>query len=308
MVGASPALLASLADVEMYASETEPLVIVGRTGVGKGLLVRRLHRLGRPGRPFITVSGAELSPTLYQSQLYGHVRGAFTGAAGAAPGFLASAESGTLFIDELHLVDKVVQGALLRALQDRTWTPLGGTRELRVGCRFVFATQRPIDELMESGILLADLRWRLGEAVIAVPDLAERIEDLPDLAEEFLARKASELGLDPGLDPVRLSIPLMARLIGRPWAGNIRELENVVREAALRAAFRGSAVVEVGDLPRRIRTAPMDHGLKPEARRIVVAWASRRKATTRAEIAQALGVSTATVDLDRHAFSRPAQK
>jgi DNA-binding NtrC family response regulator len=300
MLGDSPALLAAMVDVEMYAPEAEPLVIVGRTGVGKGLLVRRLHTLGRPGRPLVTVSGAELSPTLYQSQLYGHVRGAFTGAAGAAPGFLATAEAGTLFIDELHLVDKVVQGALLRALQDRTWTPLGGTRELQVGCRFVFATHRPIDELMQTGTLLADLRWRLGEAVIAVPDLLERLEDLPDLAEGFLARKVDELGLNRVLDPVRFSVLVMARLLGYPWAGNIRELENVIREAALRATFRGSALVEVGDLPRRFRTATMESGLRPEARRIVVAWASRRKATTRAEIAEALGVSTATVDLDRH--------
>lgn len=298
IVGQSGLLLRAVADTDLYARVEDPVIIQGETGVGKSLFARRLHeRSGRAGA-LITVAGGELADGLYQSQLYGHRRGAFTGAVGDSRGLFEAAAGGSLFVDELHLTSLSIQGALLRALQERRWTPVGTVREQELTCRFIFACQRPLDELVREGLLLPDLRWRLGEAVVRVPALFQRLEDVPLLADHFLRCRVAELSGAFAVVPERLSASVMAAMLGREWPGNVRELEGVVREAVLRAAGREGRVVELEDLPGRLGPGG-PRPLGPERRRIVVGWATAHRAITRAELAHSLGVSTATVDVDR---------
>ena len=246
IVGESPAVLAMLDVVQRAAQVALPVVVVGESGTGKELVARALHAAGpRRDRPFVAINCGAMPEPLLESELFGHVRGAFTGADRDRKGLFEIADGGTLFLDEVADTGPAMQAKLLRVLQDGVVRRVGDERTRKVDVRVVAATQRPLTELAAAGRFRDDLRFRLEVITVAVPPLRARAEDLPALVEHLLAR------LRPGAPP-RLTRAAWRALSGHGWPGNVRELEN----ALARAVALGGDVIDVGDLPEAVTARP----------------------------------------------------
>ena len=220
LLGIGPRLAETLAEIEKVAARGSPVLIQGETGVGKELVAAELHRLScRPG-PFVPVNMGGIAPALVQSELFGHVRGAFSGADSAAKGLVVHAERGTLFLDEIGDAPPDVQVSLLRVLQEREVRAVGAHEGRKVDVRFVAATHRELGELVRRGTFREDLFFRLSRWVVRVPPLRERREDLPTIATA-MARRFAET-------PVMLSPRVCVALMRHGWPGNVRELASVV--------------------------------------------------------------------------------
>ena len=221
----------------MVASSALPVLLLGETGVGKELFARWLHRHSpRHGKPLVHVNCAALPETLAESELFGHVRGAFSGAMADRPGRIEAAEGGTLFLDEVGELPLAVQAKLLRTLQNGEIQRLGADRPRRVDVRVLAATNRPLREQVASGAFRADLYHRLSVYPVPIPPLRERGADTLLLAGRFLELNRARLGLRS----LRLSAAAQAALQRYPWPGNVRELEHVISRAALKALSRGA--------------------------------------------------------------------
>ncbi len=230
IVGASPALRRVLAQIEKVAPTDSTVLLLGETGTGKELLARAIHkRSARASRAMINVNCAALPETLIASELFGHEKGAFTGALSRRKGRFELADGGTLFLDEIGDLPADVQVALLRVLQEGEFERVGGSETLRVDVRLVAATNRDLEEAIRDGRFRSDLYFRLNIFPIHVPPLRDRREDVPILVEYFAARHGARLGkrfrhVDRrGMDMLR----------GYTWPGNVRELENVVERAVI---------------------------------------------------------------------------
>jgi len=206
------------------------VLLVGETGCGKGLLARWLHDHGpRGAEPFVELNCAGLKPELWENELFGHEKGAFTGADGAKQGLLEIAHRGTLFLDEIADMDLQVQARLLKVLEEQTFRQLGGLRDQRVDVRLIAATHQPLDRLVRAKLFRRDLYFRLNTLTLEIPPLRERWEDVPYLADWFLER----LGLEVGRPGLELSDEAVEQLARHRWPGNIRELRNVLERAVL---------------------------------------------------------------------------
>jgi DNA-binding NtrC family response regulator len=224
LIGSSNALRAVQKTIGMLADSSATVLITGETGTGKELVARAIHDHGRRGRkPFIAVNCAAIPAELIESELFGHVRGAFTGAVSDRTGAFREAERGTLFLDEIGDMDIAMQAKILRALQERTITPVGG-KPVQVDVRVIAATHRDLKQRVGDGTFREDLFYRLHVVPIHLPALRERIADIVPLAEHFLARVS--VGK-------RLSADAAARLIRHTWPGNVRELKNAMERAAV---------------------------------------------------------------------------
>jgi hypothetical protein len=242
----TPGLVPALELLRLAAPSREPCVLLGETGCGKEVLARRLHELGpRRGRPFVAINAGALPPELAESLLFGHERGAFTGAQDAHRGAFERADGGTLFLDELGEMRLDLQVKLLRVLEERAVLPVGAERPVPVDVRVVAATNREPGAAVRAGHLRLDLWHRLAVFVVHVPPLRARRRDIVALAETFLATAES--------GPTRFSEPALRALARHPWPGNVRELRNVVFRAAL--AARGPVVAE--DDVRKALEAPL---------------------------------------------------
>jgi transcriptional regulator with GAF, ATPase, and Fis domain len=232
LVGASPAMQRLRARVARLVPTTVPVLIQGETGTGKELLARAIH-FGGPRRhgPFVPVNCGALSAELIDAELFGHERGAFTGAVGRRLGRAAEADGGTLFLDEIGELPPLLQCKLLRLLQEGEVQRVGADRPVPVDVRVVAATNRDLRELVARGGFRADCYYRLSGVVVEVPPLRARAGDVVELADRIAARAAAELGRG-GL---ALGDDARGALAGHGWPGNVRELENVVREAVLYA-------------------------------------------------------------------------
>jgi tetratricopeptide (TPR) repeat protein len=241
IVGSSPALAAALARAERLAGGDVPLLVLGESGTGKELLARLVHR-GSPrrDRPLVAVNCAALSETLVLSDLFGHVRGAFTGADRDRAGVFETAEGGTVLLDEIGDLAAVAQGMLLRVLQEGEVRRVGESLPRRVDVRVVAATHRDLAAMVAEGSFRRDLYYRLKGAAIELPPLRDRGDDVLALAEHLLARLA---GRRPGAAAPRLGRPAAARLLAHDWPGNVRELENVLAVAATLAAADGGTIL-----------------------------------------------------------------
>jgi transcriptional regulator with PAS, ATPase and Fis domain len=218
------------AKIDKVASGDANVCIVGESGTGKELLARAIHQIScRRDGPFVPLDCTAIPEGLVESHLFGHVRGAFTGAVDHRTGVFSMAHTGTLFLDELCELSLPMQAKLLRVIQSREFYQVGGTKSIRTDIRLVAATNRDPLRLVEGGLFREDLYYRVAVVVIEVPPLRERREDIPLLVQRFLERFAVSYG-----EPVRRVSPqLMDRLVAMPWPGNVRQLQNYIEQAVV---------------------------------------------------------------------------
>ncbi|MEN9509309.1 MAG: hypothetical protein RLZZ621_1872, partial [Gemmatimonadota bacterium] len=247
LVGESAAIREVLVKVEQIAPVTSTVLIEGESGTGKELVARAIHRLSpRRGRQFIAVNVGALPETLLESELFGHEKGAFTGAAERRLGRFELADSGTLFLDEIGEVPSSTQVKLLRVLEDREVMRVGGAQSFPVDVRVVAATNRPLREHVEDGSFRADLFYRLNVLSVYLPPLRERREDIPLLVRRFVA----EFSAQHDRPFHGIAAEAMALLVEYSWPGNVRELRNLVESMVVLA--HGREIV-ADDIPRAIR-------------------------------------------------------
>jgi DNA-binding NtrC family response regulator len=226
LVGETPGMVHLRRSIETVARSDYPVLILGESGTGKELTARMIHALsGREGRPFQAVNCPAIPEGLLESELFGHVRGAFTGADRDREGLFASASGGTLLLDEIGDLPKAMQVKLLRVLEEGEVRPVGGSGAVPVDVRVLASTNRDLEERIRDGSFREDLYYRLNVLTVAIPPLRDRVEDIPLLAAYFLRQSCREMGLPPkSADP-----EVLAWLSQRPWPGNVRELQNVMR-------------------------------------------------------------------------------
>ena len=246
LIGASPALRDIAALIRKIAHNRSSVLITGESGTGKEVVARTLHFHGnRAAEPFVPINCTAIPEGLLESELFGHVRGAFTGAHASKRGLFEQASGGTLFLDEIGDLGLGLQSKLLRVLQDREVRPVGGNTSVPVDVRIIAATNRDLEKEMADGRFREDLYYRLAVIPIHIPPLRERPEDVPPLAEAFL-RKHDPSGHH------RLTPEALARLTTQPWRGNARELENVIERAV---ALAEGDEIQPEDLPLGDRAA-----------------------------------------------------
>ncbi|MCT9810521.1 nitric oxide reductase transcriptional regulator NorR [Acidovorax sp. Be4] len=241
LLGQSPAFRQLQKDIALVAPSELNVLITGETGVGKELVAQAVHAQSRrAGRPLVSVNCAALPDTLVESELFGHVRGAFTGAVGERQGQFERAHGGTLFLDEVGELSLAVQAKLLRVLQSGQLQRLGSDREHRVDVRVIAATNRPLEEAVRTGRMRADFFHRLSVYPLVVPPLRERGSDILLLCGYFLEENRSRLGAAAELGTVRLDAAAQAALLSCEWPGNVRELEHLISRGVLKALSRHS--------------------------------------------------------------------
>jgi DNA-binding NtrC family response regulator len=240
-VGRSPQMIEIYKLIGMLSGTRAPVLIRGETGTGKELVARAIHEYSPwASEPFVAINCTALAESLLESELFGHVKGAFTGAVADRRGKFELAGSGTIFLDEIGDTSPAFQAKLLRVIQEKEFHPVGGERARKTQARVVAATHRPVEELVRQGKFREDLYFRLRVVEIRIPPLRERRDDIPVLAEHLLARAARELKKD-----VRTIPPAVMRMLQEhDWPGNVRELENAILRAAVMA--RGSALSPEG--------------------------------------------------------------
>jgi len=254
IVGKSPKMLEVYKLVARVATTTATVLVTGDSGTGKELVARAIHNHSpRATKEFVPVNCTALSESLLESELFGHARGAFTGAISAKRGLFEQANGGTLFLDEIGDMGPKMQAQLLRAIQDGEVRPVGGNEAIRVDVRLVAATNRDLDEEVKKGRFREDLFFRINVVTIRLPSLAERKGDIPLLVSHFLTKVSRR----DGRPTAALSEAALALLTSYDWPGNVRELENAVARAV---AVAKDAVVLPSDLPPEIsRQAPVTH-------------------------------------------------
>ena len=284
MVGRSEAMQKVFELVRRVASTRTNVLIRGESGTGKELVARALHKVSdRAEGPFVPVNCGAIPQQLMESELFGHVKGAFTGATHDRHGVFEQAESGTLFLDEIGELDLSMQVKLLRVLQERTLRPVGGSRELSVDCRVVAATNRDLEAAVEAGEFRSDLYFRLNVVPIVLPPLRHRREDIPLLAERFFDRFNREMKRNlSGISPAALDW-----LLAYDYPGNVRELENLIERAVALASGRdvgsehfpskGPSTPEPRTSPRQLpeRGLDLDAALADLERELILAALAR---------------------------------
>jgi DNA-binding NtrC family response regulator len=309
VIGVSRTFTALKEKLARFSEAPATVLITGETGTGKDLFARAIHHLGpRRDHPFIPVNCAALPDTLFENELFGHTKGAFTGAGADHPGLLAEAEGGTLFLDEINALSLSGQAKLLRFLQDRSYRPLGGRRSYVANVRVIGATNMDLRELVVSHVFREDLFHRLNVLSLCIPPLRDRRDDIEALARYFTNRFSREYG-----QARHLSHAALARLIAYDWPGNVRELESLLQRAVVL-----SAMPEIGpeDLDLPVSGAPARDCLKEARTRFEASYlrtlleshggnisrAARTAGTDRRSLQRMLR----RVGLDRRAFLDPS--
>jgi DNA-binding NtrC family response regulator len=258
MIGRSPEMEKLYRILSKVAQSSHPVLILGESGTGKELVARTIHAYGpKAQKPFLPVDCGSLVPTLIESELFGYVKGAFTGANHSKDGLMVSAGEGTVFLDEIGELSLDLQAKLLRALQEKEVRPVGATHRIPIRARIVAATNRNLADMVEKGTFRKDLFYRLNVVNLKLPSLRDRREDIPLLAAHFLNRICKEHGRN-----FTLSDEVLRTMMRYDWPGNVRELENSVERAC---ALSSGPVLRLGDLPTQLQQQGLEQTL--EARR-----------------------------------------
>jgi transcriptional regulator with PAS, ATPase and Fis domain len=289
---------AAMQEVLELAARVAPLdttvLVYGESGTGKEFIVRMIHdQSPRASAPFVSINCAALTETLLESELFGHVRGAFTGAVREKAGLFEVAGSGTIFLDEIGEVAPTIQAKLLRALQEREIRRVGAERNIKVNARVVAATNRDLRAAVEAGTFREDLYFRLGAFVITVPPLRDRREDIPPLVHSFLVRAASRMKKDV----TSVSPDAMTALMNYRWPGNVRELQHAIERAVIMAHGPSIRVRELPpEVTQKTRHRAGDDTLDlQEQERVMIERALEKFGGNRRRAAEALKISTVTL-------------
>ncbi len=293
IIGHSAAMREVYTMIAAVAGNDSSILITGESGTGKELVARTIHdRSARAEQPFVAMNCGAVSDTLLDSQLFGHKRGAFTGAIAEHDGVFQAANGGSLFLDEIAEIPLALQPKFLRAIQEREVVPLGTHRPVSVDIRLIAVTNRDLEQEVSAGRFRSDLFYRLNVVHLELPPLRERREDVPALAQHYVARYADAFNVEPKIiDPEALD-----RLTGYDWPGNVRELQNVIERCF---ALAPAAHIDLASLPASVRSGPrptsgMDFGeevpsLAAMERELIVA-ALRKSAGNKNQAARALGI------------------
>ena len=246
IIGRSPEMEKLYRIIGKVANSTHPILILGESGTGKELVARSIHLSGlNREKPFIPVDCGSLVPTLIESELFGYVKGAFTGAVRSKEGLLQSGEGGTVFLDEIGELPIDLQAKLLRALQEKEIRPVGGTKRVPINVRILAATNRDLEQAVQQGTFRKDLFFRLNVVNLKIPPLRDRRQDIPILAASFLERINRSTGMERSFSDDALRL-----MMSYDWPGNVRELENCVERAC---ALTSGPVVHIADLPTQLQ-------------------------------------------------------
>ncbi|MGK5081577.1 sigma-54 interaction domain-containing protein [Janthinobacterium sp. HLX7-2] len=287
LVGRSPAFNLALAALQRVAPSMLPVLLLGESGTGKELFARAVHESSeRAGGPFVVVDCSGLTETLFENELFGHEKGAFTGAGTRKPGLVETAQGGTLFLDEIGDVPLTMQVKLLRLIESGTYRRVGGVETLHANFRLVAATHKPMEKMMMDGQFRQDLYYRISAFPIQLPPLRQRAEDIALLVNSFLQRA------DAGKRKLTIEAEAMIQLQQAAWPGNVRELRNVLERARL---FADDGVIRTEHLPvapavRIIPTAIRTDGASDGLPTLLATYSG-----TRSELAAHLGISERTL-------------
>jgi DNA-binding NtrC family response regulator len=299
LVGEDPQLLRVLETVARVAPTDASVLIIGESGTGKELVAEALHRNSPRRRgPFVKVNLGGISVSLFESEMFGHVRGAFTDARHDRKGRFEAASSGTIFLDEIGDLDAASQVKLLRVLQDRSFEPLGSSQRLTVDVRVVSATNRHLPELVDRGQFREDLLYRINLITVRLPSLRERAADIPILASRFLQTIAARYRREP----VRVSQAALRLLEQQPWPGNVRQLRQWIERAVL---VRDAQTLDATDLRavaamdpatlERDRLPPVGTMTMDEIEKAMIVKSMKHHGGNVSRVAQALGLSRAAL-------------
>ncbi|MGH7505574.1 MAG: sigma-54-dependent transcriptional regulator [Longimicrobiales bacterium] len=309
-IGKSRTFLEVAKLAETVAPTDSTVLVTGESGTGKEILARYIHRLSeRADGPFVSINCGALPENLLESELFGHVRGSFTGAVRDKEGLLVAAKSGSFFLDEVAEMSPSLQVKFLRTLQEREVVPVGATEPIRIDVRIIAATNRDLEQEIRRGTFRSDLYYRLNVITLLLPPLRERMEDIPLLAEHFLRTFSRENG-NGGLD---LSEDGMAALMRYDWPGNVRELENALERAAI---LSKGARIGPEALPGRIKDpapAPLVSERPPTnptlelVERAYILWVLQAEGGNKARAAEVLGIDPSTLyrKLSRFGIEQP---
>lgn len=295
MVARSPAMQEIFEGIRKIAGFRTTVLLQGESGTGKELIARAIHRhSARSQAPFVAINCGAIPHQLLESELFGHVRGAFTDAVQDKKGLFVEAHGGTLFLDEVGELPKDLQVKLLRVLQDQEIRPVGGSKTVRVDVRVVSASIKDLDKEVVEGRFREDLFFRLNVVTVWIPPLRERPEDIPILVEHFIRKHREELGVQVE----GITRRALARLMEHPWPGNVRELENAVERAMVLCDRR---LIDIGDLPpgvmERLRAPGPKDGdlrLRPRTRALeleLIEEALKRTKGNKTQAARLLGIT-----------------
>jgi DNA-binding NtrC family response regulator len=295
LIGVSSKMQRVYKMVEKVSQHNYPVLILGESGTGKELVARSVHFSGvRKNKPFVPVDCAGLVPTLIESELFGYVKGAFTGAQHGRTGLLESGNGGTVFLDEIGDLPVDLQAKLLRALQEREIRPVGATERVHIDLRIIAATNRDLESAIRTGAFRQDLYFRLNVVQIKLPPLRERKTDIPLLVHSFLEK------FSDAQRPVRtISEDAMRRLMAYDWPGNVRELENAIERAV---ALGSGPILHVADLPSNLQQESDEHALRSdefvtleELERRAILRALRETSGDKLAAARLLGIGKTTL-------------
>src|SRR5215468_7886354 len=297
MIGRDEKMLIVFEWIRTAAKSDISVLILGPTGSGKEVVARMIHELSpRATAKFQAVNTAALPDTLFESEIFGYEKGAFTGAHDRKPGRLELANEGTLFLDEIGDMSLIAQAKLLRVLEERRFERLGGHKSISVDFRLISATNRPLEQFVRDGRFREDLYYRVNAFAIRLPSLRERQVDIPVLAERFLARYCAAQGLP--LDSKSFTKEAIELLVSYPWPGNIRELESTVSRAALSAPGRAIRAQDIEFLHAQTPTVPQSGERLPslaEAERAHIVRVLEAVDWNKKEAARVLDISRGTL-------------
>jgi two-component system response regulator HydG len=309
LIGRSTAMRKVYDLIERVAVSSSPVLVRGESGSGKELVARAIHEQGsRRDRPFVAVNCTAVPEALLESELFGHARGAFTGATSARAGLFVEASGGTLFLDEIGDMAPALQARLLRVLEEGEVRPVGTDAARHVDVRVLAATHQDLDARIESGMFRADLFYRLDVVPLRIPPLRERLDDLPMLVEHFLRHARQR---NPQSRVERLSAPVISALARYAWPGNVRELQNLIERMVVVSANVEATLDDLSDLAPKIAggterfAIPRDRlATLREVEDEYIAWMIEQCGGNKTRAAERLGIDKATLHRRAHKRSR----